>query len=55
MGPANGSMNVYTPTVQELAAARAAFESSELRDPFYRAATELVDLVIRYADKFEVA
>jgi len=42
-------MNIYTPTRRELETARAAFESREPRDLFYRAATELVDLAIRRA------
>jgi hypothetical protein len=39
--------NIPTPTLQELKAARTAFEEREPRDLFYRAATELVGLALR--------
>jgi hypothetical protein len=48
-------MNAYTPTLEELNTARMAFEGSEPRDLFYRAATELVDLVIRRATSLSLA
>ena len=38
----------YAPRPEELAAAHQAFEANEPRDLFYRAATELVDLVLCY-------
>jgi hypothetical protein len=45
----------HTPTIQELAAAREAFEANEPRDLFYRAATELVDLAICEKTSLSVA
>jgi hypothetical protein len=45
----------HTPTIQELQAARQAFEDNEPRDLFYRAATELVDLALRGATSLSVA
>jgi hypothetical protein len=48
-------MNVYTPTLEELQAARAAFEKNEPRDLFYRAATELVVLAIRGATSLSLS
>ncbi|HIE51150.1 MAG TPA: hypothetical protein EYP85_05280 [Armatimonadetes bacterium] len=40
-------MGFHTPTIQEIEAAREAFETNEPRDLFYRAATELVDLAMQ--------
>jgi len=48
-------MNFHTPTIQEIEAAREAFESNEPRDLFYRVATELVDLAIRGKTSLSVA
>ncbi len=41
------TLEIHTPTIQELNAARKAFEESEPRDLFYRAATELVGLALQ--------
>ena len=38
---------IPTPTIEEIKAARRAFEESEPCDLFYRAATELVGLALR--------
>ena len=48
-------MNFHTPTIQEIEAAREAFEGNEPRDLFYRAATELVDLAIHGKTSLSVA
>ena len=40
-------MGFHTPTIQEIEAAREAFETNEPRDLFYRAAPELVDLAMQ--------
>ena len=40
-------LEILTPTVQEIEAAHRAFEESEPRDLFYRAATELVGLALQ--------
>jgi hypothetical protein len=47
--------NIPTPTLEDLEAARADYESREPRDLFYRAATELVDLAIRGATRLSLA
>lgn len=44
-----------TPSLSDLSAARAMFETREPRDLFYRAATELVDLAIHNKTKISVA
>ncbi len=43
------------PNLNDLEAARAAFEANEPRDLFYRAATELVELALRRATSLTVA
>lgn len=48
-------MNLHTPAIPEIEAAREAFQSNEPRDLFYRAATELVDLAIRGKTSLSVA
>ena len=48
-------MSFHTPTIQEIEAAREAFETNESRDLFYRAATELVDLAIHGKTSLSVA
>lgn len=46
---------VQTPTVQDIEAARQAFQANEPRDLFYRAATELVSLVLEGRTSLSVA
>jgi hypothetical protein len=46
---------VHTPTLQDLASARQAFEASDPRDLFYRAATELVTLALEGKSSLNVA
>jgi len=49
------SSTIPTPTIEQLRAARVAFEANEPRNLFYRAATELIDLAFRGATKLTVA
>jgi hypothetical protein len=46
---------VQTPTVQDIEAARQAFQANEPRDLFYRAATELVSLALEGRTSLSVA
>jgi hypothetical protein len=46
---------VQTPTIQDIEAARQAFEANEPRDLFYRAATELVALALGGKTSLSVA
>ncbi|MBC7249684.1 MAG: hypothetical protein H5T62_05310 [Anaerolineae bacterium] len=46
---------VQTPTLQDIEAARQAFEANEPRDLFYRAATELVSLALEGKTSLSVA
>lgn len=46
---------VQTPTIQDIEAARQAFEANEPRDLFYRAATELVSLALEGRTSLSVA
>ncbi len=46
---------VQTPTIQDIGAARQAFEANEPRDLFYRAATELVSLALEGRTSLSVA
>jgi len=46
---------VQTPTIQDIEAARQAFETNEPRDLFYRAATELVSLALEGRTSLSVA
>ena len=48
-------MQPPTPTLEDIQAAREAFEANETRDLFYRAATELVDLATRGQTSLNVA
>jgi hypothetical protein len=48
-------MQPHTPTLEDIQAAREAFEANETRDLFYRAATELVDLATRGQTSLNVA